>query len=214
MPVAKRADDEVVLLLHGLWMNRAAMLYLARSLASRGFRTHTLGYLSTMRDFERNAALVGRAIASAAGTAVHVVAHSLGGMICLRALERLPEHRVRRIVLLGAPIAGCAGGRQLAESRWGAVLLGATRSLWLAMPRLHIPDSVEVGAIAGTWRFGLGRLLVRVTPPHDGVVTVEETRHPRLADHIVLPVAHSQMLISGLVASQVAAFLSAGRFVR
>jgi hypothetical protein len=45
-------------------------------------------------------------------------------------------------------------------------------------------------------------------------VTVDETRHPRLADHLVLPVAHSLMLVSAAVARQVAAFLAAGRFAR
>jgi hypothetical protein len=43
-------------------------------------------------------------------------------------------------------------------------------------------------------------------------VLVEETRHPRLADHLVMPVAHSEMLVSRAVATQVAAFLGTGRF--
>lgn len=195
-------------------MNRAAMLYLARSLASRGYRTQSVGYFSTMHDFDDNAAQVRRAITNATGSAVHVVAHSMGGMVCLRALERLDKSRVRRLVLLGSPIGGSAGGRQFAQSRWGGPLLGRTKSLWLATPKLDIPSGVETGALAGTWRFGLGRLLVKLPPPNDGVVTVAETRHPRLADHLVLPVAHSQMLISPLVARQVAAFLETGRFVR
>jgi hypothetical protein len=44
------------------------------------------------------------------------------------------------------------------------------------------------------------------------VVRVEETRHPRLADHVTMPVAHSEMLVSRPVAAQVAAFLRDGRF--
>jgi pimeloyl-ACP methyl ester carboxylesterase len=203
-----------VVLVHGLWTNRAVMLYLAAALARRGFRTRPVGYLSAMRDLEHNAAHLAREIAAVAADRVHVVAHSMGGVVALRALAVRPDPRVGRVVLLGSPIAGSEGGRQLARSRWGARFLGATRSMWLAMPRLEIPAGIEAGAIAGTRRFGLGRFVLRLPSPNDGVVTVDETRHPRLADHLVMPVAHSVMLVSPAVARQVAAFLEHGRFAR
>jgi len=207
-------NGEIVLLFHGLWMNRAAMLPLAASLASRGYRSRTVGYFSTLRGLQYNVAGVRRAISDSSGSTVHLVAHSMGGVLCLQALEETLPTRVSRLVLLGAPIHGCAGGRQLAASRWGAPLLGTSRSLWESMPELDIPSGVQAGAIAGTRRFGLGRLVLKLPNPNDGVVTVTETEHPRLADHITLPVAHSQMLISPLVARQVAAFLERGRFAR
>jgi pimeloyl-ACP methyl ester carboxylesterase len=203
-----------VLLIHGLWMNRFAMFYLARALAARGFRTRGIGYFSALRDFEQNALRIARAIAAASGDRLHLVAHSMGGLVVLRALERAPDQRVRRVVLLGSPIGGSAGGRQMAASRWGAPLLGRTRSLWISTPPIDIPDGIEVGAIAGTRSFGLGRLLVDLLSPNDGVVTVEETRHPRLADHVTLKVGHSEMLISKAVARQAAHFLETGRFAR
>jgi pimeloyl-ACP methyl ester carboxylesterase len=203
-----------IVLVHGLWTNRAVMLYLAAALARRGFRTRPVGYLSAMRDLEHNAAHLAREISAVAADRVHVVAHSMGGVVALRALAVRPDPRVRRVVLLGSPIAGSEGGRQLARSRWGARFLGATRSMWLAMPRLEIPAGIDAGAIAGTRRFGLGRFVLRLPSPNDGVVTVDETRHPRLADHLVMPVAHSVMLVSPAVARQVAAFLEHGRFAR
>ncbi len=205
---------DTVILVHGLWTNRAVMLYLAAALARRGFRTRAVGYLSAMRDFEHNAARLAREIAAVDASRVHVVAHSMGGVVALRALHERPDPRVRRLVLLGSPIGGSEAGRQLARSGWAARLLGRTRTLWLAMPRLEIPAGVEAGAIAGTRRFGLGRVVVRLPFPNDGVVTVEETRHARLADHLVLPVAHSLMLVSPAVARQAAAFLETGRFAR
>jgi len=205
---------DAVIVVHGLWTNRAVMLYLAASLARRGFRTRPVGYLSAMRDFEHNAARVARAIAATDARRVHVVGHSMGGVVALRAISDRTDSRVHRLVLLGSPVAGSEAGRQLALSRWGGSLLGRSKPLWLAMPRLGIPAGVEAGAIAGTLRFGLGALVLRLPLPNDGVVTVDETRHPRLADHLVLPVAHTQMLVSRQVARQVAAFLETGRFVR
>ena len=212
--LARSADalPEPVLLVHGLWTNRAIMLYLSRALAGRGFAPRAIGYYSTLDEFEHNAARLARAIAECAGDRIHIVAHSLGGLVALRALARRPDARVRRIVLLGSPLMGCHSGGKLARMRFFAPLLGTTRSLWVDMPQLDIPAGVEAGAIAGTRRVGLGSLVLRLPGPSDGAVLVEETRHPRLADHVVMPVAHSEMLVSRAVATQVAAFLATGRF--
>lgn len=209
-----RAVRATVLLVHGLWTNRAVMLYLAHALGARGFASRVHGYASTLEAFEHNAARVARAIAATASERIHLVGHSLGGLVLLRALARRPDQRVKRVVLLGAPVADCFAGRELARNRWTAPLLGTTRALWLDLPRLDVPPGVEAGAIAGTRPVGLGRLVLRLPGPSDGAVMVEETRHPRLADHLVLPVAHSQMLVSPAVADQVAAFLRTGRFAR
>jgi pimeloyl-ACP methyl ester carboxylesterase len=208
------AAAEPVVLVHGLWSNRAAMLYLARALAARGFAPRALGYASTLHGFEASAARIGQALARTPGARLHVVAHSLGALVVLRALAREPNPRVHRVVLLGAPVRGCLAGRTLACRRWAAPLLGATRSFWLDLPPLAIPPGVEAGAIAGTRPLGLGQLVLRVPGPSDGVVRVDETRDARLADHLPLPVAHSQMLVSSRVADAAAAFLRTGRFAR
>lgn len=75
-----------------------------------------------------------------------------------------------------------------------------------------MPLAIEIGAIAGTRRLGVGMAFARLDNPNDGVVTVAETRLPGLADHLVLPVSHSGMLFSARVAREVCAFLRAGRF--
>jgi len=208
-------SGEAVLLVHGLWMNRVVMLYLARQLRRRGFATRATGYYSALHDLARNARTLAAAIDALDAPRVHVVAHSLGGVVTLAALRDHPDPRVRRIVLLGAPLAGSASGRCLAAKRWGAPLLGTTRALWGDMPRLAIPAGVEAGAIAGNRPLGLARLAGLDLPaPNDGVIAVDETKHPQLADHLVLRVAHSEMVVSAAIARQVAAFLATGRFAR
>jgi hypothetical protein len=66
--------------------------------------------------------------------------------------------------------------------------------------------------LAGTLPLGLGRVLGALPGPNDGVVRVDETLVEGMRERIVLPVGHSQMLLSARVAAQVSSFLSHARF--
>ena len=72
----------------------------------------------------------------------------------------------------------------------------------------------EIGVIAGSMRFGLGRLFADLESDHDGTVLVEETRLPGSKDHIVVETTHTGMLFSSEVADQAAHFLQTGAFKR
>jgi hypothetical protein len=74
------------------------------------------------------------------------------------------------------------------------------------------PAGVEVGMVAGSVPHGLGALVAGFDGAHDGTVAVDETRAPWLADHVVLPVSHTAMLLSPPVLAAVLAFLASGRF--
>jgi pimeloyl-ACP methyl ester carboxylesterase len=201
-----------VLLLHGLWMTRHVMAVLARTLAAAGYHTAGWSYASMSRELDDNARLLARRIHEVATPVVHVVAHSYGGVVALRALELAPDPRVRRVVLLGSPVAACAAGQMLArDNRWRPIL-GKSAAVWETGPRVRVPPGVEVGSIAGTERIGLGRFVTRHVAPNDGVVLVEETVLPGLAAHLVLPTSHSTMLLSPRVARAVGQFLHHGRF--
>lgn len=212
---------EAVLLLHGLWMNRFAMLPLARALKRAGFATLEPNYPSMRGALQDNVdalvlqldALCRTMPALAATPRIHIVGHSLGGLLALALLQREPvDPRLGRVVLLGSPVAGCSAARSFATYPGGEWLLGETTPLWERLPMPDIPAGREVGAIAGTSRFGLASLLVGIEGEHDGVVRVEETRLQGLADHRVLPVSHTGMLLSAEVAAQCIAFLCQGRF--
>jgi hypothetical protein len=123
--------------------------------------------------------------------------------------------RVRRVVCLGAPLRGSRtatralrlpGGRRLI----GKCLVDVTARNGFA----SWPVGVEVGSIAGRIPLGVGRLFGRFREPNDGTVAVAETRIDGLADHIVLPVAHTALLWSTAVAAQTEHFLLHGSFRR
>ncbi len=203
---------DAVVLLHGAWMNPLVMAYLTHALRRDGFAAQALHYRTMSETIEDHLSRLSARIAATQAPRVHLVGHSLGGVIALRYLQRSADARVRRAVLLGAPVAGCRAAAALSLQSAGRLLLGRSLSLWRAPVDVSLPPGVEVGAIAGTRSLGLGRMLVRLPPPNDGVVCVDETRLPGLRGHLVLPLAHTEMLVSPATARQTSAFLATGAF--
>ena len=71
---------------------------------------------------------------------------------------------------------------------------------------------VPLGVGAGTRALGLGRMFGPLPGANDGVVRVEETTVEGMRERLVLPVGHSEMLVSPRVAHAVRDFLAHGRF--
>jgi pimeloyl-ACP methyl ester carboxylesterase len=205
---------DAVVLLHGAWMNRLVMAYLAHSLRTQGFSANTLTYRTRLDTLEQHLGHLAARIAALDAPRVHLVGHSLGGLVALRYLQRRPDARVRRAVLLGAPVTGCRAASALAHWSGGQALLGRSLALWREPVDLSLREGIEVGVIAGTRALGLGRVVAGLPRQNDGVVCVDETRFPAMRDHIALPVAHTQMLVSPTIARQTAAFLRTGAFRR
>jgi pimeloyl-ACP methyl ester carboxylesterase len=190
-----------------------AMGWLADELSEAGFETRALALHSMSDSPETHVARLKQAVAEADADRIHLMGHSLGGVIALRYLQKATDKRLGRALLLGTPALGCQAARQLDRQPWGG-LLGSSRDLWLAPFEQAVPGNIEVGAIAGNHAFGLGPLFTSLDGPSDGVVTVEETRIAGLRDHIVLHVSHSMMLISAEVARQAASFLKTAAFLK
>jgi pimeloyl-ACP methyl ester carboxylesterase len=203
-----------VLLLHGAWMNGWVMAYLAHALRWEGFAAQTLTYRTMRGTLEEHLARVAKRIAALESPRVHLVGHSLGGVIVLRYLQRRPDDRIGRAVLIGAPVAGCRAAEDLAQRAGGEFLLGTSLGVWRAPVDVSLDPRFQVGVIAGTGALGLGRLVTRLPRPNDGVVCLDETKFPAMRDHLVLPIGHTLMLASPRVARETAAFLKTGRFLR
>lgn len=197
-----------VLLLHGLWMHAPALRWLAAQLRGHGFRAQVHGYYSVLEDTPRAVAHIVAALQESPGT--HVVAHSLGGLLALRAMDQVADPG--RVVCLGSPLAG-SGAARAVESRipGGARILGPHRPL-LREGVARVPDGLQVGMVAGCRRLGLGGIVAGFDCEHDGTVAVAETRVPGLADHVVVPASHSGLVWHQEAAAQAASFLNAGRF--
>lgn len=201
-----------IVLVHGLWMRSLTMRWLATRLRRRGFEPRMFGYYSLLQDTDAVVARLADAMRERPGT--HVVAHSLGGLLALRAAERIGAAGVGRVVCLGSPLAGSRAAATIAARLpAGAQLVGHNRAL-LETGVEHLPAGVEVGAIAGCVPHGLGGFVAHFDGEHDGSVAVAETRLPGLADHVLVRASHSGLLFSDTAVRQADAFLRAGRFER
>ncbi len=201
-----------VVLVHGLWYGRPSMLPLAARLRRRGWDCALFGYSSVFGRPADNVARLAEWAEKIDGDPLHFVGHSLGGLLILKMLTdsggALPGGRV---VLLGSPLNGSAVARRMARVRALKLWVGQAEAL-LDQGVEELPEGRKVAAIAGTSSLGAGRLIARLEKPHDGTVTVAETRVPGLADHTDLPVSHTGLVFSRAVAHAVVSFLHHGQF--
>jgi pimeloyl-ACP methyl ester carboxylesterase len=198
-----------VLLLHGIWMAGVTMQWFGARLRADGFVPETFGYHSIVGGPDEAVPQLARQLRK--GGETDIVAHSLGGLVALQALAAEPDLPVRRVVCLGVPVCGSSAAAQLA--RWPVASLWLGRSARILQEGCaQWPDRFEVGMVAGCLAHGLGGLLAQFDGDNDGTVSVEETRSPRLADHVVVEASHSGLLFSAEAIAQSSAFLRDGRF--
>jgi pimeloyl-ACP methyl ester carboxylesterase len=202
-----------VVLLHGIWMVGSTLRPLAAHLRRAGWSVETFGYPSVSGGPERAIPMLCERLVERGRQhpVVHMVGHSLGGLMAVAAACSGAALPPGRIVCLGSPLAGSAVARRLDRVPLGTVATGRSHAL-LCDGLTNARPSREVGVVAGTRSFGVGRWLVRFDGPGDGTVAVAETRVPWLTDHCVHPATHTGLLVSREAANAVDRFLRHGRF--
>ncbi len=215
---------ECVVLLHGLARTAASMARLEEALTDAGFAVANIDYPSRKHVIEQLAPLAMEqglaACRSRRAETVHVVTHSLGGILVRYYLagHELAEHhllKLGRVVMLGPPNRGSQVVDKLA---WvpGFGLWNGPAGFQLgtgedSLPRQLGPARFAVGVIAGTR--SLNPLLSRFLPgPDDGKVALESAKLEGMQDFLALPHTHTFMMRSAEVIRQTIFFLRNGRF--
>lgn len=204
--------QETAVFVHGLYMTGVEFGLLRRRVETTGFSTQRFHYHSLLRSVDENALLLAGFLKGIKTERLHLVGHSLGGMVILRMFERGLELPPGRVVFMGSPVRGSRAAVTLQERGLG-FMLGRSGPTGLTLPHEAAWKAPrELGVIAGTHAFSINPFHAQIPAPHDGVVSVEETRISGAKDSIELHLAHTSMLFSSQLAEQVIAFLRQGSF--
>ena len=203
---------EAVILVHGIWSYGVDMWRLRQQLSRSGYECSVFRYQIWGKPPAIIADRLHQCVEKLDAPVVHFIGHSFGGIVLLHLFDQFPFSRNGRIVLMGSPVNGSAVGQRLCRlpiTRW---TLGKTTQQGILGDAPVWKGWQDIGIIAGTMPFGAGLIAGGPSAPHDGTVSVDETRLKGATDFIVLPVSHTGMLLSTRVAAQVVTFLRSGKF--
>ena len=209
-----------VLLIHGILMNPLEMRYLGSQLEKSGFNVHYVYYQSVLKSPAENAAIIQDKIKQLNLPNLHLVGHSLGGVLLMHLFDQidgankigndLPNGRV---VMLGSPVKGSWIAKKV--SGWPIVSPIIAKSMPNALSGVDIPDwntERDWGMIAGIKGKGFGLLTGGMPSVSDGTVLLDETFHPKQKEHIQVDKSHTALLFSKEVAELTSQFLNVGSF--
>ncbi len=207
-----------VVLLHAIGRTRLSMRRLAARLGKEGYRAHCIGYPSTRKPMRELADII---LDKLAGRDLldgefDFVGHSMGGVMLRALFSRRPDLRVRRAVLLGAPINGSViadHAGMLASLYYGPAFADLRTSSVSELPAIPAPT----GMIAGTrtlWVHPGLHYLRRLAPgePSDSAVLLRETRADWLHEHTTVDVAHPALPANRRVLDLATRYLTTGTF--
>jgi pimeloyl-ACP methyl ester carboxylesterase len=200
-----------MVLVHGLWNRGWMMASMAKRLRARGHRVRVFSYPTRAADLDGHADALHDFLEKDRVQELHLVGHSMGGLVILNMLSRYDDLPPGRVVLMGTPVQGSAVVRKMAKLPGQEFIFGKSRENLLQGFRVS-PEGRETGMIRGTRPFGFGQIAGRPDEPNDGSIRLSETQLEGLKDTIDLPVAHSEMLVSAKVVDQVEQFLLYGSF--
>ena len=197
------SQPEHVALIHGYLANKFLLAPLARRLRRRGYGTTPWGswniQCSLLVHADRFSRELERLDADPTIDTIHVVTHSMGGIVTRAALDRYRPRKLGRLVMLAPPNHGSFVATQ-AVNTFGRFLRPVTELSTAADSLVNLlptPQGLDIGVIAAQY---------------DALVS-EESTHPDVPHaHVTLPTWHTGLLFSRAAATLVAAFLASGTF--
>jgi pimeloyl-ACP methyl ester carboxylesterase len=200
----------VVLFVHGMGRTPISGWPLLRRLRQAGMKTGTFVYVSAFEDFDSIVTRLKNRIERLAATGSYiVVGHSLGGLLLRAALNALSDGTAlpRHVYLLGSPILPSRLAIKLKRNLIFRALAGDCGQLLGSPERMSsiAPLDVPTTGIAGVRGFlshaSFGQEI------NDGVVSISEVSAAWLSTQVCVPVVHTLLPSSSVVADVIMAGL-------
>lgn len=217
---SRSAPTECVILLHGLARTSSSMNNLQDELIKADFVVANIDYPSRKRTVEQ---LASPAIDDGlqlcreqAAQKIHVVSHSMGGILFRQYVSEHGAELFSRTVMLAPPNKGSEIVDVLREAP-GFVIFNGPAGLQIgtdsnSVPLKLGPATSDVAVIAGT--FSINLLLSTYLPdPDDGKVSVSSTRLDGICAHLQVHVSHPFIMQNEEVMPEIISYLKTGRFI-
>jgi pimeloyl-ACP methyl ester carboxylesterase len=208
-----------VVLLHGISRTARSFGKMESAIECAGYATLNLDYASRRKALEALADDIHPGIEAFAGRLsgqLHLVCHSMGGLVTRVYLARYRPPNLGRVVMLGTPNGGSEITDRLKNIVFYRALFGpAGQQLGTlrdaATTALLPPIDYPVGIIAGN--HSIYPVASAFLPrPHDGRVSVANTKLDGMTDHVVLRKSHPWLVRNDEAIMQTIAFLRQGKF--
>ena len=204
-----------VVLLHGLWRSWHAMNPLARRLNAEGYTTLNIPYPSSRMSLDLIVPRVREQIAAFAidGEPVHIIGHSLGGIVARIILAENPPWTPGRLVMLASPNGGSEIIDWLSRKILVKSVLGpaarelSTERLLARLPAL--PAELEAIAIMGS-RVSIPFFRKILGEENDGIVSAERGRAEGLRGFSIVDADHTFIQIHPDTVRKTIQFLKSG----
>lgn len=182
---------ETVILVHGLWMWRWTWFLYRKFLTLKGYHVLVFGYSTTGQPIARTTMKLVALVNSCESETVHLVAHSMGGIVCMRALPDI--NKPGKLVMIGSPINGSQVAKKLQKRGWHKWLLRhATAPLTEGVVNPQVFRKSQM--IAGDLPYGVGQIVHRMQGANDGTVSVDETQADWINHHQTIRSNHMGLL--------------------
>lgn len=218
------AQKPLTILIHGLHQNRHAMYLFAKQLQSLGYPTYCHNYASLQDSIDDHSSSLNHWLCANHDPKkpIHLIGHSLGGLVIRHFLANYPTWQIGRCVTLGTPHQGSVCANYIKHHFAPLISRAYLGALDGTCPPL--PSGISLGIIAGNKPWGVGmaflgyhnqkykRSLTATLGEHDGTVYISETHLAGATDHLILPTTHTGLLIDKLATYQTVYFLEHGQF--
>ncbi|MCF6312438.1 MAG: hypothetical protein L3J39_08295 [Verrucomicrobiales bacterium] len=191
------ANDEQVILVHGLCRSSQSMQVMERYLKASGYQVLNLNYPSRSASIKQlSDNFIGKAVqqclVEGAGK-IHFVTHSMGGILVRSYLKRHRVPQLGKVVMLAPPNQGSEVVTRLGSWKlfqWingpaGGELGITEHSTPRSLGRADFPLGVIAGSRSINW---INSLII--SGADDGKVSIEHTKVAGMNDHLVIKTAH------------------------
>lgn len=200
------AAQQAVVLVHGLWMGRWCFSSIDRHLTNEGYKVYRFGYATTSKPFDFNMLKLQAFVNSRPEKVVHLVVHSMGGILSMRSLPKISKPG--KLVMLGSPINGSRAAKSMNHMKWSSRLLNhASEALenGVVNPKVF-RESLMIAGVSN--HIAIGCIVTKLPKPHDGTVALIETQADWINHHQSVKTNHFRMLYHKGIQNSISTFLA------